>query len=254
MKKKTKEDMKKEEIKPPEVVPAEKPPEVRLEAVEVQPVTPPTVVSTTPTVVPEPQPAVKPPELGASIDNLAKIVDSSSSVPQTPPTPVITEQKESKQGYVWLLVSFLLGLALGVGAGYFMWGKTIKTPAAGTPVVKIEPTQVPQITPTETPAAASGSANLQKSSLKLEVLNGSGGKGVAAKAKDLLTAAGYTSVATGNADTEDFAQTEIAIKASKNDYLTGLKSDLSGTYTIADKVTTLPESSKYDAVITVGAK
>ena len=228
------------EVKLPET-----PTVVRLEAVEVKPEN---------TVLAGPQEAVKPSELGTSIDNLAKIVESSSVVSQTSTEPVIAVKKTGKS-YLWLVASFLLGLGMGIGVGYIIWGRNPKTMIVNNQELNVSPTPVPTISPAVIPGGVTPSpANLQKAALKIEVMNGTGGKGVAAKAKDLLMAAGYTNITTGNADTENYTQTEISLKASKNDYLDGLKKDLAGKYMISSNVKTLEESSVYDVVVTIGSK
>jgi hypothetical protein len=242
------------EVKPPEVVP-----EVRLEAVVEQPQTATTtapVTTSSAAVSPTVEPQVKPPELGASIDNLAKIVDSSSSQPQVPAAVEVTSGSDDKKGYLWLVVSFLLGLGLGIGVGYLVWGRTVnKAAPANSKVNETIPTQAPQVSPTAAPAVATPApaSSLKKSLLKLEVLNGTGGKGVAAKAKELLMKAGYTSVVAGNSDRDNVALTEVSIKASKNAYLDELKKDLSTQYT-ATETAVLAESSEFDAIVTIGLK
>lgn len=233
---------KKEEAKP-----VETPPEVRLKAEEVKTeVTPPAAEV----------PAVKPAELVASIDNLAKIVDNS-----IPPAPVHTvpatpDRADDRRAYLWLAISFLLGLGLGIGVGYLIWGRAPSAVSIKTvPAVNVSPTLVPKVTVVPSPATVTATpGSLSKAVLKIEVLNGTGGKGVAAAAKELLTTAGYPNVTAGNAETEDYTQTEISIKNSKNAYLDGLKKDLAGKYTIAGKVTVLAESNKYDVIITIGLK
>jgi LCP family protein required for cell wall assembly len=65
-------------------------------------------------------------------------------------------------------------------------------------------------TPTTAPSSAAPSvAAVDPSAVKVQVLNGSGTPGLAAKAAASLTSAGYTVVGTGNADTSSYTQTQV---------------------------------------------
>jgi hypothetical protein len=220
----------------------------------IQPVTAPEVV-TEPVVTPEApaeirlEPVVeKQPELSESIDSLASIVDQGAQ------TGEIKNKKNGMSLYIWLTLAFLTGFGLGVGVGYLVWGrgpvsvspKTTSIEMAVSPTVAVMTT--PAVSVSVTPAMA------DKSTLKLQVLNGNGGKGVAAKAKSVLTEAGYKDISADNADTQDYKMTVISIKTSKNGFLEVLKKDLSAKYSLDPKVEVLPESSQFDAVITIGVK
>ncbi len=208
------------------------------------------------TVAVEETPA-KPAEISTSLDNLAKIVDSSSANPVIPPESVAGsgDKKTNLLSVIWLLMSFLLGLALGLFAGYIVWSrgalltKPVTTVTRTIPRTTVKPTPLTMPTVSVTPTPV-----LVKSSLKIEVLNGSGGKGVAAIARDLLTGDGYKSISVGNAQTTDFTQTEIAIKVSKAAYLDGLKKDLSAKYSVSDSTTDLEDSNPFDVIVTIGSK
>jgi hypothetical protein len=94
---------------------------------------------------------------------------------------------------------------------------------------------------------------LKRSSLKIEVLNGSGAIGAAGKAEELLKSKGYKVVSVGNASNYNFAKTEIRLKPSKADYLPLLTKDLSDSYTVI-KGASLKESSSYDVQVIIGKK
>ena len=94
---------------------------------------------------------------------------------------------------------------------------------------------------------------LKRSSLKIEVLNGSGAVGAAGKAEALLKSKGYKVVSVGNASNYNFTKTEIRLKTSKVDYFPLLTKDLSGSYTII-KGSSLKESSSYDVQVILGKK
>ncbi len=109
------------------------------------------------------------------------------------------------------------------------------------------PTPTPvKTTPTPTPQA------LLRSSLSVQVLNGSGKVGVASKMKSLLESKGYTVVGTGNADNYNYDKTQIVVKAARKDYITLLEDDLSGSYTLGTSAANLKDSTSYDTEVIVG--
>lgn len=102
-----------------------------------------------------------------------------------------------------------------------------------------------------TPTKSAGSTTLDKSSLVIQVLNGSGISGEAGKVQASLEDLGYTDVTTGNADSFDYEDLTISVKSTKANFLKALETDLSDSYTIGDTDTSLA-SSEYDVVIIVG--
>ncbi|MFH0749412.1 MAG: LytR C-terminal domain-containing protein [Candidatus Gottesmanbacteria bacterium] len=108
-------------------------------------------------------------------------------------------------------------------------------------------------TPTVTPApTAVPTPIVDRKSLKVQVLNGSGIAGVAGTMKTLLEEKGYTVSGTGNAKTYDYANTEIQVTAEKESFLSILQADLAGSYTIGSTAAGLKSSSLYDAVVIIG--
>lgn len=116
--------------------------------------------------------------------------------------------------------------------------KASPTPAKGTP------------TPTGT-SSTDKTSGLDRANLKVAVLNGSGEAGAATKASDALKKLGYDVVSSGNADNFDYTDTQIQVKSTKKTYLSLLKSDLSGTYTIGSATADYTGTSA-DAVVIVG--
>lgn len=163
------------------------------------------------------------------------------------------EQKTKPDILKWILIALIVlgGLSLVIG-GILVYQKAIKNKEL---VIESEakPTLVPEetveqiSTPTPTPTII-----LERSDLKIEVLNGSGVPGTAAKAADFLEELGYQKPATGNADSYDYSSTIIKIKESKQDYLPILKEDLSEKYTLSEEVDTLDEDEDFDVVIIIG--
>lgn len=112
-----------------------------------------------------------------------------------------------------------------------------------TPTVTPEPTTKPSPTPA-----------VQREDIKIKILNGSGTRGKASEARDILLEAGYTEVLTGNADSFDFTTTELAVKEGKDDIAQLVIDDLSEYVSIKnDDVITLDEDEAADIVLTIGA-
>lgn len=167
------------------------------------------------------------------------------------PAPVeeVVEEAE-KTNYLWIIIptALLIGALVGGLITYFSGMSKIKsTEPASSPVSTTESI----VTPTP---VASPSSTLKKDELKVQVLNGSGVSGAAGKAKTLLEGLGYKNIDTGNATVSDLAQTEIAIKDTKKEYLEQLIKDLAKNYTAVEASKALISTSKYDLVITLGGK
>lgn len=124
---------------------------------------------------------------------------------------------------------------------------TLSTKTTPTPTKKLTPT----VAPTKT-ASSSASTSTSTKGLSIRVLNGSGEAGKASTAADYLQGLGYSVNGTGNADNFNYNQTTISIKASKQASLAGLKTDISGKYSVGSTNTTLSESETVDAVVTIG--
>lgn len=111
-----------------------------------------------------------------------------------------------------------------------------KTPTV-SPQVSIAPT------PTEVP--------ISRTNLKIEVQNGSGVAGLAAKGKKLLEDAGYTTVTTANADNYDYQG--VTVKGKTASVSAFVITDIKGTYTNASASSTLLDSSSpVDAIVILG--
>jgi hypothetical protein len=171
-----------------------------------------------------------------------------NSEPDVPSKP-----ESSGNNTKWLLAVIVVVLVVIIGIVLIMiaGGSEKKTVSQSIGVTSItEATATPEVTATATPTAT-----IKRSDLKVQVLNGTNTAGLAGKAKTYLGGLGYKDVAAGNADKSDYTQTQIEIKDSKDGYLTMVKKDLTdGKYTLAEEVKSLPEDSKYDVVITLGAK
>jgi len=111
--------------------------------------------------------------------------------------------------------------------------------------------------PTPTPTAKSvnpvdASTGLDRSTLSVEVQNGSGETGVAGKGSDVLKSFGYKVTATGNADNFDYQDATIKVKSTKSNFLALLKKDLGFSYTVGSASADLDSSSTADALVIIG--
>lgn len=165
------------------------------------------------------------------------------------PDSEINSESFEKTNYLWIIIptALLIGALVGGLITYFSGISKLNPESTPTPVVTIQPTIQP--TPTASP-----SSTLKKDVLKIQILNGSGVSGAASKAKTLLEGLGYKEIDTGNASMSDLAQTEIAIKDTKKEYLDLIIKDLSKSYTAIEASKALVSTSKYDLVITLGKK
>jgi hypothetical protein len=111
---------------------------------------------------------------------------------------------------------------------------------------KPTPTPSPIPLPTATPTPA-----IKKDVIKVKILNGSGTPGKAGDVKTVMKEKGYQDIVTGNANTFDFALTEIAVKKGNEHVATSIKTELAD-YAKDAKVTTLADKETADVVVTVG--
>lgn len=116
-----------------------------------------------------------------------------------------------------------------------------------SPTQRVSPSPTRKVTPSPTEKAAAP--------LTIQVLNGSGEQGVAAKMRTALTGTRYQVTSTGNADAFTYEGLTVRIKNSKKQFLDQLKKDLSAKgYLITESVTTLSETAATDIVLIVGSE
>jgi hypothetical protein len=141
-------------------------------------------------------------------------------------------------------IFFLFFLLLLVGGGILGIRKL--------PVFQPQPSPSPSPTPEPVEEEVIEEPELERVNLKLQVLNGSGEKGVAGEAQEYLEGLGYEDIKIGNAKEFDYEETQIEIKSEKEEYLKMLRQDLEGEYTLADDTATLDEDSDFDAIVIIG--
>lgn len=112
------------------------------------------------------------------------------------------------------------------------------------PVNSPEPTSTPVSSPSATPKIT-----LVRSDWSLEVLNGSGVSGAAKKVADKLIALGYQVVKTGNADRDDYTNTQILVKKELLERIDLVIADLKDTAKIASVAGELNDSTASARII-----
>ncbi len=142
------------------------------------------------------------------------------------------------------IVSFVVGMGITYGAFQFigMGGNGISlTKASPSP----EPSSTPE--PTEKP--------VDRSSIAIEILNGSGKAGAAKKAADVLAGLGYKIEGTGNADKSSYEESVLEVQDSVDEkIITLLRTDLEKNYTIASQSGKLSSDAKTSVRFIVGKK
>lgn len=158
----------------------------------------------------------------------------------------------------------LIGLIWGVQKLFFGGKEAKPVGITPSPTEYQFPTDTPEASPaadaekpTTTPTTKSvnpvdGATGLDRSTLLVEVQNGSGETGVASSASDILKSFGYKIIATANADNFDYQNTTIQVKSAKSNFLALLKKDLGFSYTIGSASADLSSSSTADALVIIG--
>ena len=164
----------------------------------------------------------------------------------------VTDDNEEfeKTNYLWIIIptALLIGALVGGLITYFSGLSRLEVAdATPTPTVSESPQAQASVAPSPV-------SEIDRSVIKLQVLNGSGVSGLAGKAKTYLEGLGYKEVVVGNASVSNLVETTILVKDSSKEMLQDVISDLSKNYKVAEKTDTLPASSKYDFVITLGSK
>lgn len=172
-------------------------------------------------------------------------------------------KKPKKFIYVVIVLVILVVFFLVRGL-FFGSSKQEEAPSiTPTPTEYQFPTDVPELSPTVTedeevtPTTKSvnpvdASTGLDRSTLSVEVKNGSGVTGAASKGSEALKGFGYKISSIGNADNEDYENVIIQVKSTKSNFLALLKKDLGFSYTVGSTSADLDSSSTADALVIIG--
>ena len=179
------------------------------------------------------------------IDTNAELLHTQLNTLNYLPVPV-AETKSRLPVYIGAALGVLF---IAVGGFFLLRGNGTKSNDLAANVLS-ETNQTTESTKSNPPAEK---PILNKADLKIQVLNGAGISGAAAKARDFLTSAGYKVSEIGNSEEANRSDTLIQIKSGKADYKDALLLDVGKSYTaVAD--TNLPASSAFDVIVTIGAK
>ena len=193
---------------------------------------------------------------------------------QTPPQDIghvsPTPGKKSKKWLMILIAIIVLGLIVFGATQFFGGSGGSQAELTPTPTEFQFPTDTPaptepDATPTGEPDAtkapsptSKSSANpvdkatgLDRSKVSISILNGSGTAGVAGKGSTFLKDLGWNVSGTGNADNYDYTGVTIQAGSSMSKYVSLLKSDMSGTYTVSS-TTDANASSSADITVIIG--
>ena len=168
------------------------------------------------------------------------------------PAPQEIKQKEKKKNH-WLAIVILICI-VGVAAilyWHFFLRKTEKIYSVKQTPDEI-PTQAP--TPQETEEPTQIPEEVDRSSYRIQVLNGTGVPGASTETATILRDEGFTTIETGNADSYDYTDTILQVKDTVPESIkTDLTDILNRIYTVSDEVS-LTEDQTYDVLIIVGEK
>lgn len=159
-----------------------------------------------------------------------------------------TEEKKEggkKSKIIIVICLCIIFTILGFFGGY-LYTKNMGTASAPDTFSK-DTTAEPSATPTP--------EEVDLSAYSIEVLNGSGIAGVAGTEQQALETDGFSVENTGNALTQDFSETVIAVTSKvPEEFVKKLKASLSERYTVASDTEDLGSDSTYDVVVTVGSE
>lgn len=152
-----------------------------------------------------------------------------------------------------VIIGVLLALLIGGAGVWFFLQRQSGNLTSGDNNAAVTPSETPiTVTVAASPSATpTPSIVLERKNLKVQVLNGGGKTGEAARVKGILEGKGYVVTSTGNGDST--TDTKLQLKPTKKEYFNLILKDLEGTY-IVTAGDDLAESSANDAVLLIGTK
>ncbi|MFA5136165.1 MAG: LytR C-terminal domain-containing protein [Patescibacteria group bacterium] len=156
------------------------------------------------------------------------------------------QKKEKKTTAVIVAVVFVLVAAIIAGV---LWARRPQNTAQvdTSPTVAVQETEP---TPTEKP-------QIEKSSVTIQVLNGTGTPGQAGIVVDALEEAGYDTdnIKSGNADEYDYTETTISARSGFDEIVDDIRDTLEPTFeNITFDSSELDDESEFDIVIVTGGE
>lgn len=194
--------------------------------------------------------------------------DSSFQAPVNQYNYSSTEMPKKPRKFIYVVIFLIVLVGFFIIKGLFFGSsKQKETPTpTPTPAEYQFPTDTPEISPTpaeeqakttvtpttKTVNPVDSSTGLDRSTLSVEVQNGSGVTGDAAKGSDTLKSFGYKVSSIGNASNENYENVTIQVKSTKVNFLALLKKDLGFSYTVGSTSADLDSSSTADALVIIG--
>ena len=151
----------------------------------------------------------------------------------------------------WILFfAFLIGLTLGAGliGGIFYYKSRVESSVSDES--KPSSTIAPDTEEEKTEDATE--PEIELSSYSIQILNGSGIKGIASEFEVIIQDAGFDNTTTGNADNYEYEVTEVSFKTSVSQEVKDVINDSLSDYE-TETNDDLSDTSEYDVVIIVGS-
>lgn len=182
--------------------------------------------------------------------------DLSVDLPPVETTPSqVAKKSESKLNFktIFAVTTISALVAAFVSGGVYVYLSGLEQLPESTSEVVLEPEPSPEALVTPEPTPESESA-VDVSKYSIQVLNGSGVAGAASNGQEVLEEAGFSVSSIGNASSSNFKTTQLQVKSSVSaEVVQKIKSVLEdGEYGV-DIGSALPDTSRYDIVITIGA-
>ncbi len=163
---------------------------------------------------------------------------------QVPSEITFDKEGSGKNMFVWALIVVIVALVVGGGLIFAVRG------TKSMPSLFARPTPTPTPAPTPTPSPTPQA--VEKATFAIQVLNGGGTPGAAAKIKSFLEEKGYKVGDVGNTDNYTYDKTEIHGKSAMQAALANLQADLNGTYAVGTVAADLSSDSSFDVQVIVG--
>lgn len=154
-------------------------------------------------------------------------------------------EPKKKRNLIIAIVGIILLILLGVGAWFVLSDPTTEEATPEQETIEIQPTSTP--VPTETPVP------IERSEIRIQVLNGTGVSGEAGLLQEELEELGYEDIEAGNADNTDYEAAEVTFNEDLSpEAVTEITEMLEGMYV---EVSTSTDSlDDFDVVIITGER
>jgi len=158
-----------------------------------------------------------------TVYGITREMDRNVTPLQPPPrVPVTAPVVARDRKWFWLSIGFVVGLVTGI---LIFWLFSALGSEEVPPVVTATPSSLPTATSTPRPSP-SASPTVNPADWTIEVLNGSGVGGAAAKAAQVLRERGYTVSRVGNAEESDLEKTQLLVSSDRSEAAAALVADL----------------------------